>query len=51
MDKAKAKTAIKDALDIILEEYENLNPKFTEESLYNILCTIQSNWEILTSEK
>lgn len=47
---AEVKNALKDALDVILREYEDLNPDFTEEHLYNILCTIQSNWDILTSK-
>ena len=50
-DEIKTKEQIYDEICRVLTEYENDNDMITENELYNMLVTIQNNWETVITKQ
>ena len=50
-DEIKTKEQIYDEMCRVLTEYENDNDMITENELYDILVTIQNNWETVITKQ
>ena len=47
----ETKKSIYDELCSVLTDFEEMDGTVTEEDLYNMLCKIQNNWEVITETK